>query len=333
MAPNIVEEKKMRKIWMSLMCVAMLASAVGAQEPVMAAWEANYNAVLSQLQSMGHGYYSEKEWAKIDQQVDQLRENAIRHNDGDSLVKAAVIQAMVLSDMRRRHAEAIQELAVARKKVAKMDGVDASMLFVKEAEVQAEAGDAAAVAALIEEYKASSYYDPKPYEWSGGTGPGDPLVMARPGATGGNSLPLTMMEKALTRAESAPGVIFPDAVLTDINGAPFALSDLRGKVVLVDFFARGWKVWEGDLRQKREAWSRYHDSGFEIVSICLERNSSGLETLGLPWTMVPGAKELTKSLGIFGESTSYLLDRNGMVIARDLRGQDLAFAVRRALGQ
>jgi hypothetical protein len=323
----------MRIFILSMVCVGVLMTTVGAQPPEIAAWEANYNAVLSQLQSMGHGYYSEKEWADIDRKVDQLRANAIRHNDGDSLVKAVVIQAMVLSDMRRRHEEALQELAVARKKVAKMDGVDASMLFVKEAEVEAEAGNPAAVAELITEYKASPYYDPKPYEWSGGTGPGDPLVMARPGASGGNSLPLTMMEKSLTRAESAPGVLFPDAVLTDINGNQIALSDLRGRVVLVDFFARGWKVWEGDLRQKRKVWSQYHDSGFDIVSICLERNSSGLEQLGLPWTVVPGAKELTKPLGIFGESTSYLLDQNGKIIARDLRGQDLAFAVRRALAQ
>jgi len=321
----------MRIFILSLVCISILMTIAGAQQPEMAAWEANYNAVLSRLQSMGHGYYSEKEWAEIDREVDQLRANAIKHNDGDALVKAAVIQAMVLSDMRRRHDEAIQELEVARKKVAKMDGVDASMLFVKEAEVRAESGDPAAVSALIKEYKDSPYYDPKPYEWSGGTGPGDPLLIARPDAKGDNSLPLTMMEKSLTRAESAPGVIFPDAVLTDINGNQFALSDLRGKVVLVDFFARGWKVWEGDLRQKREVWNRYHSNGFDIVSICLERNSSGLETLGLPWSVVPGAKDLTKPLGIFGESTSYLLDQKGMVIARNLHGQDLAFAVRRAL--
>ena len=80
-------------------------------------------------------------------------------------------------------------------------------------------------------------------------------------------------------------------------------------------------------------WTRYHSLGFEIVSVCLERNPAGLETLGLPWPVVAGAPELTRPLGIFGSTTSYLLDANGMVIARDLRGQDLAFAVRRALGK
>lgn len=327
-----MKEKTMRKILMVL-AAAVLVSAAGAFGQDAASFEAKYNSVLSKLQSMGHGYYSEKEWAEIDLAVKDLVADAAQRDDGNAYVKAVVIESMVLSDMRRKHAEAVAVLAAARKKVAKMAGVDASKLYVREAEVQAEAGNAAAVSAAIEAYKASKYYDPKPYAWSGGTQPGDPLLVARPGATGGDSLPLTIMEKALVRAKSAPGISFPDATLTDITGRTFALSSLRGKVVLVDFFARGWKVWEENLPQVQDLWNRYNASGFEVVSICLEPNATGLETHGLPWSVVAGAPALTKPLGIYGETTSYLLDANGMVIARDLRGQDLAFAVRRALGK
>ena len=322
----------MKKILMGLVVAAVLAGATAFGQDA-AAFDAKYNAVLSKLQSMGHGYYSEKEWADIDQSIQGLISDAAQRDDGNAIVRASVIQAMVLSDMRRRHAEAVQELAGARKKVAKMKDVDASPLYVKEAEVQAEAGNAAAVSDVIVAYKASQYYNPKPYAWSGGTGPGDPLVLARPGATGGDSLPLTVMEKALVRAKSAPGILFPDATLTDIRGQGFTLSSLRGKVVLVDFFARGWKVWEENLPNVSDLWSRYNPSGFEVVSICLEPNAAGLDGLQLPWPVVAGAPALTKPLGIYGETTSYLLDQNGMVIARDLRGQDLAFAIRRALGK
>ena len=323
----------MRRILMGLACGMWLAAAAGAFGQNASSFDAKHNAVLSKLQSMGHGYYSEKEWAEIDQAVQELVDDAVNRDDGNAIVKAAVIKAMVLSDMRRRHAEAVQVLVDARKRVSKMAGIDASKLYVKEAEVQAEAGDAAAVADVIAAYKASKYYDPKPYAWSGLTQPGDPLVMARPNATTGNSLPLTIMEKALVRAKSAPGILFPDATLTDVAGRSFTLSSLRGKVVLVDFFARGWKIWEENLPQTTDLWNRYHASGFEVVSICLEPGASGLETIGLPWSVVAGAPALTRPLGIFGETTSYLLDGNGMVIARDLRGQDLVFAVRRALGK
>ena len=323
----------MQKILMSLVCGAMLAAGTGVCAQEATAFETKYNAVLSQLQSMGHGYYSEKEWAAIDQSIAELVADAAKRDDGNAIVKATVIKAMVLSDMRRRHAEAVQELVAARKKVAKMEGIDASKLYVKEAEVQAEAGNAAAVSEVIAAYKASKYYDPKPYAWSGLTQPGDPLMVARPGATGGDSLPLTIMEKALVRAKSAPGVSFPDAVLTDVRGNTVSLAGLRGKVVLVDFFARGWKVWEESLPATVDLWNRYNASGFEVVSICLEPNASGLDLLNVPWPVVAGAPALTRPLGIFGETTSYLLDQNGMVLARNLRGQDLVFAVRRALGK
>jgi hypothetical protein len=327
-----LEVRQMRKILLSLIVVALLVPLAGATGPE-AAFDVKYNNVLSRLQSMGHGYYSDKEWAEVEESVNDLLADAARRSDGEAIVKAAVIKAMVLSDMRRRHPEAMQVLAHARQQVAKLAGVDASRLYVKEAEIQAEAGNPDGVAAVIRDYKASQYYDPKPYGWSGGTGPGDPLVLARPGTTDKDSLPLTVMEKARVRARSAPGITFPDATLTDIHGRSFTLSSLRGKVVLVDFFARGWRVWEETLPQIRDTWARYNPLGFEIVSICLERNPAGLESLGLPWPVVAGAPALTRPLGIFGSSTSYLLDANGMVIARDLRGQDLAFAVRRALGR
>lgn len=323
----------MRKILVSCVCVMMLVSAAGVSAQEESSFDLKYNQVLSRLQSMGHGYYSEKEWADVEQSIHDLMADAAQRQDGSAIVKASVIKAMVLSDMRRRHEDAMQVLETARKQVADMPGVDASRLYEKEAEVQAEAGNSEGVQAVIKAYKASKYYDPKPYAWSGGTQPGDPLVIARPDATENDSLPLTIMETALVRAKSAPGITFPDATLTDIYGRSFTLSSLRGKVVLVDFFARGWRVWEQTLPQTTDIWTRYNPYGFEIVSICLERNPIGLEALGLPWPVVAGAPSLTKPLGIFGSSTSYLLDANGMVVARDLRGQDLAFAVRSALGR
>ncbi|MDR0993555.1 MAG: TlpA family protein disulfide reductase [Verrucomicrobiota bacterium] len=323
----------MRNSWLVLVsaCVMAAVCAVSAQDA--ASFDAAHKAVLSKLQSMGHGYYSEKEWAEVDQSVEALVADAVARRDGTAIVRAAVIKAMVLGDMRRQYAASVQVLENAVQQVSAMEGVDASPLYVKQAEVWAEAGKPAEVEAVMAEYKASRYYDPKPYAWSGGSQPGDPLLVARPNAPGGNSVPLTVMQQALVRAKSAPGTLFPDANLTDLSGRSFALSSLRGKVVLVDFFARGWKTWEENLPQVRELWDRYHTQGFAVLSICLEPAASGLESLHLPWPVVANAPALTRELGIFGASTSYLLDSNGMVVARDLRGSDLAFAVQRALGQ
>lgn len=320
--------------WILLTTLAVLLAIVaGATGQEISVFDTKYNAVLSRLQSMGHGYYSAQEWADVEQSVNELMADAAQRNDGDAIVRAAVIKAMVLSDMRRLHEEAVQVLRQARSAVANMPGVDASRLYVKEAEVQAEAGNAPAVQRTINEYKASKYYDPKPYAWSGGSQPGDPLVLTRPGAGAKDSLPLSIMENALSRASVAPGIAFPDTVLTDIHGRQFTISSLRGRVVLIDFFARGWKSWEDDRAQISDLWSRYNGLGFDMVSISLVRNPAGLETLGLPGWVVPGAPDLARSLGVFGDRTTFLLDQNGQVIARNFRGQDLAFAVRRALGR
>ena len=321
----------MRTFLIGLMVGVMLGSTAMGQEA--GDFDARTKKVLSKLQAMGHGTYSRQEWAEVEQSVNDLMKDAAQRQDGDAIIQAAVIKAMVLSDMRRQHEPAIQVLRQALATVRKMPDVDASRLYVKMAEVEAEAGNPAGVEAVIKEYKAGPYYDPKPYQWYGLSEPGEPLMVARPGATEGDSLPLTIMEKALVRAKSAPGILFPDAVLTDLQGRQFRLSSFRGKVVLVDFFARGWRVWEENLPQLRETWSRYHPQGFEVVSICLERSPANLTDLGLPWWVVPEARDLSRSLGIFGSSTSYLLNADGRVIARDLRGQDLAFAVRRALGR
>ncbi|NLG33797.1 MAG: TlpA family protein disulfide reductase [Lentisphaerae bacterium] len=323
----------MRRIFIGLAGLAMLASVAIATEVPASGFDTKYNAVLSRLQSMGHGYYSEKEWAEVEQSVNELMEDAAQRKDGEAIVKAAVIKAMVLSDMRRLHEEAVQVLRHARATVDAMDGVDASRLFVKEAEVQAEAGNASAVQRVINEYKGSKHFDPKPYAWSGGENPGDPLVLTRPGSADEDSLPLTVMEAALTRASAAQGTAFPEAVLTDIHGRSFTLSSLRGRVVLVDFFARGWKSWEDDRSLNQDLWNRFNPSGYDMVSICLERDPTGLETLRLPGWVVAGAPELAHSLGIFGDRMTFLLDAEGRVIARNLRGQDLSFAVRRALGR
>lgn len=318
----------MKKTAIAAAIALFLAPLAFAQEP-SAGFEASHSALLSRLQGMGHGYYTESEWADIMSQVRDLVSQAHADNDAESILKAALVEASVLGDMRRQYPQA---LSVLRKARAELDAkTDTSRLFVKEAEILAQAGDSAAISRLIADYKASPHYKPEAYPWAGGNGPGDPLLIARPRAEGGASLPLSIMEKAQRRAGSAPGTAFPDAVVTDLWGRNIAISAYRGRVLLVDFFARGWKLWDDNLVQQRDLFQRCHDQGFDILGICLEPSPAGLENLNLPWPVATGALDLTRKLGIFGQSTSYLLDRNGNVIARDLRGQDLSFAVRQAL--
>lgn len=314
-----------------LSAAALLAAAlpIAATAQDAPAADARYNAVLSRLQSMGCGYYTDAEWAEIDREVADLANDAGSRNDGPAIVRAALVNAMVDNDMRNRHEAAAASLRAAIRQVDAIPGTDASPLYVKLAEVLSDAGDAAGVETVIRDYKASRHYNPRPLAWSGAATPGDPLLIARPKADAdSDDVPLTVMEKALLRAQSAPGILFPDASFTDVQGRPVTLSALRGKIVLVDFFLPGWKVWEQNRPALEALWDARHGDGFEIVGICL---APGAVPPALPWTVIAGAPDLTRQLGIFGETSSYLLDRNGAVVARDLRGSDLSFTVDRLL--
>ena len=322
---------------MKLSRILSIAAILAALVPVLAAaqdtasFDARYNSVLARLQGMGCGYYTDAEWADVDREVADIASDAASRNDGPAIVRATLVNAMVTADMRRRYPEAVSILRDGIAKVDAIPGTDASPLYVKEAEVLADAGDAAAIESLIHEYKASRHYNPQPLYWSGAAKPGDPLVIARPKSDAdSDSLPVTVMEKALLRAKSAPGLRFPDFTLSDVRGNPVSLSALRGKVVLVDFFVPGWKVWEENRPALEELWKTRHADGFEVIGICL---APGAALTSLPWPVVPGAPALTRELGIFGEISNYILDGNGTVVARDLRGSDLSFTVDRLLGR
>lgn len=295
------------------------------------AFDTQYKTVLSRLQAMGHGVYTESDWSAVSSSVQDLTAAARQSGDADAIIKAAVIEASVAGDMRHQYPAALKILRNARAELSSaMPSADLSRLYVKEAELLAETGDRAAIQSLIDAYKASPSYRPEMYAWSGGEHPGDPIYLARPKARGQHSMPLSIMEMALRRAGSAPGTQFPDFSLTDVYGRPISSAAYRGHVVLVDFFVRGWKLWEDNLPAQIDLFQRCHDQGFEIIGVCLDPDAD-LSAITLPWPVVPSAPALTRQLSIFGQSTSYLLDVNGSVLARDLRGQDLSTAVRAAL--
>lgn len=79
----------------------------------------------------------------------------------------------------------------------------------------------------------------------------------------------------------------PDFSVTLANGEAFRLSDLKGKHVLLQF----WGSWCGPCRAENphlaELYRKYHNAGFEIVSIAIEQNSRNwqraIETDGMAW--------------------------------------------------
>ena len=123
----------------------------------------------------------------------------------------------------------------------------------------------------------------------------------------------------------------PEIALPNPQGDTVRLSSLEGNVVLVDF----WASWCGPCRKESpnlvKTYSKYKDEGFEIYSVSLDRSRKNwvkaIEDDHLDWTHVSDLKywnSLVVDLyGFSGIPHTVLLDEQGRVIAKNLRGEAL----------
>lgn len=136
------------------------------------------------------------------------------------------------------------------------------------------------------------------------------------------------------------GAIAPELAFKDPEGKVRKLSDLRGKVVLLDF----WASWCGPCRREspnvRNVYAKYHDKGFEVFSVSLDRDAASwkkaIQDDQLVWPnhvsdLKQWQSEAAAIYGVRSIPSMFLLDRDGRIVAKDLRGAALENAVRQLL--
>ena len=127
------------------------------------------------------------------------------------------------------------------------------------------------------------------------------------------------------------GKVAPEFSLPDTAGVSVSLSDFRGKYVLLDF----WASWCPPCRRENpnvvKAFNEYKDKNFTIVGISLDKDKSkwmkAIADDNLAWTHLSDLKywdsEIPALYGVRGIPANVLLDPDGVIVAKNITGEDL----------
>ena len=141
------------------------------------------------------------------------------------------------------------------------------------------------------------------------------------------------------QAALAVGTVFPDFNEKDLAGKPLSVANYKGKVVLVDFWATWCGPCVGELPNVLKTYEKYHAKGFEIIGISLDDSKDALDKFikdkGVSWVQFFDGKgwsnKLAAQYGVNSIPATYLLDGQGKILAKNLRGEALEAEVAKNL--
>jgi thiol-disulfide isomerase/thioredoxin len=120
----------------------------------------------------------------------------------------------------------------------------------------------------------------------------------------------------------------PDFTLPTLSGAPIRLTDLRGKVVILSF----WATWCGPCRTEMPTlealYQRYRDRGLEVLAVNLDMLSTAgveafMQEVGVTFRVgLDPSWSTAQAYRVLGLPTTYLIDRAGHAVVREVGARD-----------
>ena len=151
---------------------------------------------------------------------------------------------------------------------------------------------------------------------------------------------LTVFATSASFGQPKIGSKAPEINLPNLNGGSTSLSSLKGKVVLIDF----WASWCGPCRINNKkvlpVYSKYHDKGFEIYGISIDDNKApwlkAVKQDKSDWIHVIDTKaatgnELTQTWNIQYIPSTFLIDKEGKIVAASLEKDELENLLKKML--
>jgi peroxiredoxin len=136
------------------------------------------------------------------------------------------------------------------------------------------------------------------------------------------------------------GARFPDFAEKDTQGRPFSLAALRGKPALITFWASWSTGCADEVTGLMQAYRKFQPRGLQVVGISVDSDERDMQNFvkrqGLPWPQYFDGKgwgsKLAIRYSVVKIPTNYLLDAEGKVVARNLRGPALEAELAKLFG-
>ncbi len=140
------------------------------------------------------------------------------------------------------------------------------------------------------------------------------------------------IKKLIEDAKSTEiGSIAPEFSGPNPNGDLLALNDVKGKLTLIDFWAAWCKPCRMENPNVVAVYNKYKDKGLSVVGVSLDKSKEdwlkAIEADGLEWNHISNIQyfqdPIAKLYNINAIPAAFLLDENGVIVAKDLRGDAL----------